>query len=261
MRATQVCLVALFAIILTACDKAPTSSSDVAASADSSDVAAASTDSSDVTASADSNGNIQSDERLGTVWGDEIHSVVDSVIATRKSAEPILTISIRYADKAFHGKSLNQLSMMGGKISMSINDDNGKPYPITRENQNYYLSAKKDKSYTLTYQNHTEHTYEIVSSVDGIDVLTGDSASVYHSGYVLYPHGTLNIEGFRKSDTAVASFTFGTPADSYANHNIQGDINNTGIIGTAVYELDIDDKQERRYAPEPTNKPNAFPAG
>lgn len=250
MRTAKIYLIALFAIILTACGKAPTNSSDVAvAHADG--------------AAADSNGNIQDNERLGTVWGDEIHSVVTPINATRKSAEPIGMLSVRYADKAFKGKTLNQLSIMGGKISMSIDDDNGKPYPLTRENQNYYLSAKKGQSYTLTYKNHSARTYEIISSVDGIDVLSGSSASVYHSGYVLYPYDTLSIEGFRKSDSTVASFTFGVPADSYASHNSQGDIDNTGIIGTAIYELDVQDTPKNRYAPKPNdkpNQPNAFPA-
>lgn len=201
----------------------------------------------------------QNHERLGTVWGDEIHSPTTQVQATRKTTSPITVVSVRYANKTFHGKTLHNISLDGGKISMSITDDNGKTYPITRENQDYYLSAKQGDSYTLRYQNHTAHTYEVVASVDGLDVLTGDTAFVRHTGYVLRPHSTLSIDGFRKSDTAVASFTFGTPTNSYANHNPQGNLDNIGVIGTAIYELDVGNPK-RRYASSPTAQPNAFPA-
>lgn len=68
------------------------------------------------------------------------------------------------------------------------------------------------------------------------------------------------IEGFRKSENAVASFTFSKPENSYANHTTAGSIDNTGIIGTALYELENKAKSKQTYAPEPTVKPNAFPA-
>ena len=72
----------------------------------------------------------------------------------------------------------------------------------------------------------------------------------------------MTIEGFRKSEDAVASFTFSKPKDSYANHNAQGSIDNTGVIGTVVYEIEPIDlpKPKKTFAPEPTTKPNAFPA-
>ncbi|MDO4895958.1 MAG: hypothetical protein Q3971_01240 [Moraxella sp.] len=238
-------LTALSCLLLVACAKTPNPDSTMSA-----DVVPA-----------DSNDNVVNDEKLGTVWGDEINSSIQEIYATRKSPEPILTTSIRYADKAFKGKSLNNLSLMGGKITMTITHDNGKPYPITRQDGQYYLSAKADQSYSLVYQNNTPNNYEIISSVDGLDVLDGTTASVYHTGYVLRPHGRLTIEGFRKDKDTVASFTFGTPQDSYANHNTQGNISNVGIIGVAVYELDTHDSDKpKKYAPPPTDKPQAFPA-
>ena len=48
--------------------------------------------------------------------------------------------------------------------------------------------------------------------------------------YVLYPHDSLVIEGFRKSDDAVASFVFSNPEDSYAANSDKGSIKNTGVI-------------------------------
>lgn len=237
-------LIALFCLLLIACAKTPSRIPD-----------------SSAVANADSNA-ISSDERLGTVWGDEIQSSITEVEATRKTSEPIATTSIHYADKVFNGKKLNSLSLLGGKISMNIITDDGSSYPLVRQNNNYYLSAKAGQNYTLWYQNHTDNTYEIIASVDGLDVINGTSASVYHNGYILRPNDVVMIDGFRKDADTVASFTFGKPEDSYANHNHEGDISNTGIIGTAIYELTI--SKPKQYAPppnaQPNNKPNAFPA-
>ena len=93
---------------------------------------------------------------------------------------------------------------------------------------------------------------EIIASVDGLDVVSGQAASRYSDGYVLYPHDSLVIEGFRKSDDAVASFVFSNPEDSYAANSDKGSIKNTGVIGTAIFEL---------YDPtQKTSEPDAFPA-
>ncbi len=99
--------------------------------------------------------------------------------------------------------------------------------------------------------------------MDGLNIISGDAASVRGSSYILDPHTTLLIEGFRKSEDAVASFTFGKPQNSYANHSDSGSIDNTGVIGTAVYEARRND-DATKFAPEPNSKPNtkpqAFPA-
>lgn len=52
----------------------------------------------------------------------------------------------------------------------------------------------------------------MVASVDGLDVLDGRQASRQKSGYVLRPYRLISIEGFRKNNTSVASFTFSLPA-------------------------------------------------
>lgn len=241
----------LLCVLLVACAKAPMDKTSTSADAPAS-----------ASAEMTSNDNVANHEKLGTVWGDEIYSSVTHIEATRKSSEPIDITSIRYADKRFDGKKLNSLSLVNGKISMSIRHDNGKSYPIFRQNGGYFLPAKNNQTYALHYQNHTPNHYEIVASIDGLDVLDGTTASVHHVGYVLDPHSTLTIHGFRKDGNTVAGFSFGKPAESYANHNAEGDISNVGVIGTAVYELSMPN-QDRQYAPPPTpqpNKPEAFPA-
>ena len=178
------------------------------------------------------------------------------------TTDPIEEVQVHYANKDFKGKSLNDISMQAGQIRFTIESDSGERLPLYRAGQSYYVAGKAGQSYQLHYRNSSDKTYEIVASVDGIDVLDGSSASRSNSGYVLSPHDDLTIEGFRKSEDAVASFTFSNPEDSYANHNAQGSIDNTGVIGTVVYEIEPIDlpKPKKTFAPEPTTKPNAFPA-
>lgn len=124
------------------------------------------------------------------------------------TTDPIEEVQVHYANKDFKGKSLNDISMQAGQIRFTIESDSGERLPLYRAGQSYYVAGKAGQSYQLHYRNSSDKTYEIVASVDGIDVLDGSSASRSNSGYVLSPHDDLTIEGFRKSEDAVASFTF-----------------------------------------------------
>lgn len=204
---------------------------------------------------------VRSEERLGTKWGDDVSSYVTQVDLKRLSSSPIDQTQIRYASKQFSGRSVNSISLVSGKVSFSIVDDRGRILPLYREGQNYYLSANNGQSYQLRYSNTSSQTFEIVASVDGLDVLDGRKASRSNSGYVLRPYSSFAIEGFRKSDSSVASFTFSKPETSYAANSASGSIQNTGVIGTAVFELNAPKSSPAKkpndgYAPAP----NAFPA-
>lgn len=206
--------------------------------------------------------SVTSNERLGTRWGDEINSQVTTTHLKRLSYQPIAEVQVHYANKYFPGQKINSIALGAGQINFSVIDEMGHLLPIYRVGSNYYVSAKVGQSYQLYYKNSSNRTYEIVASVDGLDVLNGRTASRQNAGYVLKPYNSLKIQGFRKSNHAVASFIFSKPEDSYANHNMSGSIHNTGIIGTVVYELNAPHHYYRQpsghYAPEPT--PQAFPA-
>ncbi len=207
------------------------------------------------------NAQVSADEKLGTKWGDEVTSHVTEVNLKRLSDQPIAESQVRYANKQYQGKTVNSISLAAGKISFSIVDDVDAVLPLFREGQSYFLAGQDGQSYQLKYENHTDSTFEVVASVDGIDVLDGSNASRTNSGYVLHPHSELKIEGFRKSDSAVASFTFSKPEDAYAANSNNGSIQNTGIIGTVIYQLETPDSKDdindsSKYAPPP----KAFPA-
>ena len=193
-------------------------------------------------------------ERLGTQWGDDVGSEATMVDIQRIDDEPIDEMQVTYADKSYDGRAINSISLVAGKVDFSVAADRGQ-LSIYRDRGNYFIQGQAGQAYRLVYQNNSANTYEIVATVDGLNVLNGDAASRYDSGYVLQPNDELVIEGFRKSQSTVASFIFSKPENAYAANTPSGSIDNTGIIGTVVYEI---------YNPnQPKRKPRgaqAFPA-
>ena len=249
MKNINIFLCLLLCIFLAACSK----KSDESASQSQTEATSA-----DAAAEA-ANNQVAADEKLGTKWGDEIDSHVTEVQLKRKSDSPLAETIVQYADKNYKGKTVNSISIAAGKVSFSVVDDRGNRIPMYRVGQSYYLSGREGQSYQLQYKNNTAKTFEVVASVDGVDVIDGSEASRSNSGYVLHAHDSLKIEGFRKSESAVASFTFSKPKDAYAANSENGSIQNAGVIGTVLYELEAPEDEAKpvnKYAPPP----NAFPA-
>ncbi|MEK7739943.1 MAG: hypothetical protein AAB326_07930 [Pseudomonadota bacterium] len=249
MKNINIFLCLLLCIFLAACSK----KSDESASQSQTEATSA-----DAAAEA-ANNQVAADEKLGTKWGDEIDSHVTEVQLKRKSDSPLAETIVQYADKNYKGKTINSISIAAGKVSFSVVDDRGNRIPIYRVGQSYYLSGREGQSYQLQYENNTAKTFEVVASVDGVDVIDGSEASRSNSGYVLHAHDSLKIEGFRKSESTVASFTFSKPKDAYAANSENGSIQNAGVIGTVLYELEAPEDEAKpvnKYAPPP----NAFPA-
>ena len=248
MKNINIFLCLLLCIFLAACSK----KSDESASQ-------SQTEATNADAAEAANNQVAADEKLGTKWGDEIDSHVTEVQLKRKSDSPLAETIVQYADKNYKGKTINSISIAAGKVSFSVVDDRGNRIPIYRVGQSYYLSGREGQSYQLQYENNTAKTFEVVASVDGVDVIDGSEASRSNSGYVLHAHDSLKIEGFRKSESAVASFTFSKPKDAYAANSENGSIQNAGVIGTVLYELEAPEDEAKpvnKYAPPP----NAFPA-
>lgn len=198
-------------------------------------------------------------ERLGTQWGDDVDSEVITVDLSRTNDNPLLEMQVAYADKNYQGQAVNSMSLLAGKVEFSVRTDNSK-LPLYRDAGNYYLKGMAGQAYRLMYHNNSANTYEIVASVDGLNVLNGDAASRYDRGYVLEPNDDLVIEGFRKSQSAVASFIFSKPDNAYAANTSSGSIENTGVIGTVIYELyDPSEPKPRQAQAYPADKGYAKP--
>lgn len=194
-----------------------------------------------------------SNHSMGTKYGDEASSRSFSVNLDRVSENPIDESAIYYFMQRYAGTEIESISLAAGRVSLFIDSESRKKFPLVRDNGRYLLQGRDGEAYKLRYVNHSQNTYEVIASVDGLDVITGQQASRKNSGYVLRPNSELVINGFRKNEAAVALFIFGKAQQSYAANSPSGSIQNSGVIGTVLYELD--DPSRR-----PVSAPNAFPA-
>jgi hypothetical protein len=89
------------------------------------------------------------------------------------------------------------------------------------------------QEYAIRICNATAGRVLAVTSVDGINVITGDTASPDQSGYVLDGHACMDVAGWRKNMARTAAFYFTELPDSYAARTGRPD--NLGVIGVAIF--------------------------
>lgn len=197
--------------------------------------------------------------RLGTQWGEGVESRVSTVDLKRQGGKPLAVHVLRYSAAAGSGAKLVELPIANGRVGLRVLGADGRPWPIYRAGGSAHLQGRSGDQYILEYRNYSRtSTYEIVATVDGLDVLNGQPGGLGNRGYVLKPGATLRIEGFRKSRDEVAAFRFSSVADSYAANSAAGSARNTGVIGTAVFELI--DPRPATVPPACGPEPCAFPA-
>ena len=103
-----------------------------------------------------------------------------------------------------------------------------------------YVIGKPGNEYSLSLRNQGGERVMAVGSVDGVNIVTGETAAALQSGYVLSPGQSADINGWRKSLSNTAAFYFTDISDSYAART--GRPNDVGVIGVAVF-------RERRALP------------
>lgn len=186
----------------------------------------------------------QSRPGLGTEWGEARRSEVRDVSFVRSDAQrPFAVATLHYNDRAGvdamislkerQGHTSREIATGNGMIGVSVRDGSGDPLEAIRFGERTLVIGQAGERYTIVLQNRTNHRFEAVGTVDGLDVVNGQPGSLDQRGYVLNPHATLEIEGFRQSASQVATFRFGRVADSYAAQT--GTARNVGVIGVAFF--------------------------
>lgn len=94
--------------------------------------------------------------------------------------------------------------------------------------------GEQGRRYAIVVRNQSDLRLEAVLSVDGLDVIDGRADSVRKRGYVIGPHRTVVVEGFRQSTEAVAAFQFSSVRESYAQEKYRN-TRNVGVIGLALF--------------------------
>lgn len=211
---------------------------------------------------------------LGTQWGEGRESPVRDVDAVRITPHsPQALRSVRYTDeesirKALGANANRQLNILlaDGKVEWSVVDEQGNALPIysTKGRSDFQVAGRHGARYELVYVNRSQRNFEVVATVDGLDVLSGRQGSAYNGGYLLEPGQTLRIDGFRKSQQQVAAFRFASKDNAYASNTPAGSPRNIGVIGTALFEVRLGREEQPERPARPGSRsprgPEAFPA-
>jgi hypothetical protein len=135
--------------------------------------------------------------------------------------------------------------VVGGIADVAVIDrDSGAVLSPHYYRGEYWVAGRPGGRYSIQIRNRLGERLLAVTSVDGVNVVSGATAGWDQTGYVFGPGESYQITGWRKTDTEVAAFTFTESANSYAERT--GRPGNVGVIGVAIF-------RERR--PEPAYTP------
>jgi hypothetical protein len=114
-----------------------------------------------------------------------------------------------------------------------ISRSSGQRLPVYSHGGKLYVAGQPGERYSVQIANRTGRRILAVASVDGINVVSGETASPEQTGYVFSPGQAYEILGWRKNSNEVAAFYFTALPDSYAARTDRpGDV---GVIGVAVF--------------------------
>lgn len=114
--------------------------------------------------------------------------------------------------------------------------------PVYEHHGQYYVAGEPGREYSIRLDNHSGTRLLAVTSVDGVNVVSGETASPKQTGYVLENYSGMDIAGWRKSMERTAAFFFTRLKNSYAARTGRPD--DAGVIGVALF-------RERMPEPEP----------
>jgi len=122
----------------------------------------------------------------------------------------------------------------GGLAGLSVYDrTEARRLPVYWHQGRAYVVGKPGNEYQVVVRNNSGEEVLAVVSVDGINVITGETADPSQSGYVLGPRGSIAIQGWRKDLSRTAAFYFTSLSDSYAART--GRPQDVGVIGVALF--------------------------
>ena len=142
-------------------------------------------------------------------------------------------------------------SALGRLADVAVVDrDTGRTLETYYYRGEYWVAGTPGNRYAISIHNRLRERVLAVTAVDGVNVVSGETAAYGQSGYVLSPWQSYSITGWRKSNSDVAAFEFTAAPNSYAERT--GRALNVGVIGIALF-------RERLPEPEPLAQ-NAPPA-
>ncbi len=215
---------------------------------------------------------VQNRPGLGTAMGEITSSPTRIMVSERMTpASPNAVASIRYNNRenmsgmAIGERDLSRTPVVvriteNGRactVELALRSGSDRIYPMgpryTPNNQ-FFAAGEAGQTYTIGIANNNcTYTYEAVTTVDGLDVITGQAGSIRNGGYLVEPGKNIQIAGFRVSTSSIATFRFDSVANSYAARP-GSDARNIGVIGIALFAQRPSAETIQR------NNANPFPA-
>lgn len=115
-----------------------------------------------------------------------------------------------------------------------VDSATGRSLPVYYSGGRHYVAGTPSREYSVRLRNRAYEELLAVVSVDGVNVVTGETASVDQGGYILQRRQRFDIKGWRKSLDQVAAFYFSHVDESYAAQT--GRPHNVGVIGVALFK-------------------------
>jgi hypothetical protein len=114
-----------------------------------------------------------------------------------------------------------------------IDRDSGETLAVYTHRGEHWVAGRPGARYAVSVRNALPGRVMSVVSVDGINVVSGQTAAWQQTGYVLGPWQQYDITGWRKTDSEVAAFQFTALPSSYAART--GRPAHIGVIGVALF--------------------------
>ena len=122
-----------------------------------------------------------------------------------------------------------------------------------------WIAGRPGDRYAVRLTNRSSARVLVVLSIDGVNAVSGDTAAVGQTGYVLAPWQSAEITGWRKSFTEAAAFYFTALPDSYAARTDRPD--NVGVIGAAVFRERVVQPVQRPFEQQPPVSSRRYDGG
>ena len=136
----------------------------------------------------------------------------------------------------------------------------GRTLPMYAQSGRQWIVGTPGQEYGIRVCNTTGERVLAVMSVDGVNIVSGETAAPSQSGYVLSANECYEINGWRKSNSTTAAFYFTELPDAYATRTGRPD--NVGVIGVAFFRekpqrVTFRDAPKVAPAPEPVARQDA----
>ncbi len=155
------------------------------------------------------------------------------------------------AAAAVSGCSSPPALAVGSLVDVQIVDrGRGEQLPSWHYRGASYVAGRPGDRYAVRLTNRSPGRVLVVLSVDGVNAVSGETAAVAQTGYVLAPYQSAEITGWRKSYSEAAAFYFTALPDSYAARTHRPD--NVGVIGAAVFRERVPEPVARWSEPAPS---------